>query len=621
MESPESLPVRDIHEVLRTHWGYGAFRPVQEEVVRSVMAGRDTLALLPTGGGKSLCFQVPALALGKLCVVISPLIALMKDQVERLQKLGIPARAIVSGMSYAEIDNALESAALGKLSFLYIAPERIGSELFQARLDRLPLGLIAVDEAHCITQWGHDFRPAYRNIAKIRESHPQVPVIALTASATPAVVSDILAQLAFKVPHVLRAPFQRPELVLWVSYGEDKHGRLLRIMEHSPGSAIVYMRDRKGTMRLAQYLREHGIPALAYHAGMSTAERDKVQQDWTSGAQRVVVATNAFGMGIDKADVRTVVHMDLPDDPESYYQEAGRGGRDGKTAHAFLLLAPGDEDALRERMNRSFPTIAEVRRTYQAFADMNRIAMGSGFLETYELDLGTLADRAALSPMVVSNCLKVLELDGRLTRSDGLRSPSRVLIVTSPQVIYHMRVNDRRNGPLIELLLRLHGGLYEEPALIDETRLARMLEWDLKKVTTRLKELDQQRVISYRPKSDRPSITLLLPRSDAQRLTPDAQALTAREARALQRMEAMIHYAQDRRTCRARQLIEYFGESMDHDCGKCDACRDQRPAPSHSNTPVDNLLAEPEAHRTIRIEEQRKRIDAGLEQRPPKAPL
>ena len=605
--------MRDIHEVLRTHWGYSAFRPVQEDVVRSVLAGKDTLALLPTGGGKSLCFQVPALATGKLCVVISPLIALMKDQVERLRTLGIAARAIVSGMSYAEIDIALESAALGKLSFLYIAPERIGSELFQARLSRLPLGLIAVDEAHCITQWGHDFRPAYRNIAKIREVHPKVPVLALTASATPAVVADILEQLAFRGPHVLRGKFQRPELVFWVSYGEDKHGRLLRIMQHSPGSAIVYMRDRKGTMRLAQYLREHGIPAKAYHAGMSTADRDKVQQDWTSGAERVVVATNAFGMGIDKADVRYVVHMDLPDDPESYYQEAGRAGRDGRTAHAFLLLAPGDEDALRERVRRSFPSLSEVRRTYQAFADMNRIAMGSGLLETYELELSALASRAGLTPATVANCLKVLEMDGRLAQSDGLRSPSRVLIIASPQVVYHLRVNDRRNGPLMELLLRLHGGLYEEPAMIDEARIARLLEWELKQVNNGLKELDQQRVISYRPRSDRPSITLLQVRSDAQRLTPDPQALTAREARALQRMEAMIHYANDRSTCRARQVVEYFGEAVNSDCGQCDACRNRQPITANDSGTTDNLLAEPEAQRAIRLEEMRRRIDAEMD--------
>ncbi|HRP00137.1 MAG TPA: ATP-dependent DNA helicase RecQ, partial [Flavobacteriales bacterium] len=371
----------DIHEVLRRHWGYAAFRPVQEEVIRSVMAGRDTLALLPTGGGKSLCFQVTALAMGRLCLVISPLIALMKDQVDRLRALGIQARAVTSAMSRTEVDNALESAAVGRLSFLYVSPERLGTELFQARLPRMPIGLVAVDEAHCISQWGYDFRPSYLRVSELRERLPGVPFVALTATATPRVATDIMERLLFKTPHVVRGNFERPELVLWVSHGEDRMGRLLKVLRNIPGTAIVYVRDRRGTQRVATFLANNGISSAAYHAGLSAEQRERIQQEWTTGAVRCVAATNAFGMGIDKADVRCVVHLEPPPDLESYYQEAGRGGRDGRTAHAFLLHGPGDEERLRERVEQSFPELTTVRRIYQAFADEHRIALGAGQLE------------------------------------------------------------------------------------------------------------------------------------------------------------------------------------------------------------------------------------------------
>lgn len=564
---------RDIHEILREHWGYTAFRPRQEEIIRSVLAGRDTLALLPTGGGKSLCFQVPALATGKLCLVVSPLIALMKDQVSRLRAQGITARAITSGMAYAEIENALESAAYGKLAFLYVSPERLGTELFKARLPRLPLGLIAVDEAHCISQWGYDFRPAYQKLKELREVVPKVPVIALTASATHAVAMDIMEKLGFRNEHMIRGSFERPELALWVSRGEDKQGRLLRIMDHVPGSAIVYVRERKGTVRLARALEQHGVSAAAYHAGLPGADRDRIQQAWTEGTLRCVVATNAFGMGIDKADVRVVAHMDLPPDLESYYQEAGRGGRDGKQAYAFLLTEPGDIDKLNERVSTSFPALSDVRRVYQAFADTHRIALGAGFMESYEVDLEGLAKRAALRPAVVSAALKSLELDGRVALSDGVRTPSRIFIIAQPTVVYHIRVNDRRMGALIEALLRLYGGLYEEPAVIDEFKIARACEWSVETVKQRLQELDKQRVLIYRPRSEAPAMTLLEPRADAQRLSLDPEALQRRKERAMARMKAMIDYVQDEKQCRATTLLAYFDEPPGSPCGKCDVCR------------------------------------------------
>ena len=572
---PPSGP-KDIHEVLREHWGYTQFRPVQEDVIRSVMAGKDTLALLPTGGGKSICFQVPALATGRLCLVISPLIALMKDQVERLKRMGIPARAITSAMSHVEIDNTLESAAVGRLAFLYVSPERIGSELFQARLPRMPIGIIAVDEAHCISQWGYDFRPSYLRIQELREKLPGTPVLALTATATPTVATDIMEKLGFQAPHAIRGNFHRPELVLWVSHGEDRHGRLLKVLRNIPGTAIVYVRERRITTRIASLLNEHGIQASAYHAGLTTEQRDTIQQEWTTGNIRCVVATNAFGMGIDKSDVRCVVHLEPPPDLESYYQEAGRGGRDGKTAHAFLLTGPGDAEKLQERVERGFPTLDEVRRVYQAFANEHRIAVGSASLESYDLDLAALAKRCGLPASTTAAALKTLELDGKLALSEGARTPSRILIIADQRVIYHLRVNDRRFGPVLEALLRAYGGLYEEPVLIEEHRIARLLDTTVEKLVKLLNELDRQRVLMYRPRSDAPRVTLLTPRMDAQRMTLDPAAHRDRIQRAQDRMDAMLDFVNGEE-CRMRMLLRYFGEPMERDCGHCDRCMVRKP--------------------------------------------
>ncbi|MBL7984866.1 MAG: RecQ family ATP-dependent DNA helicase, partial [Flavobacteriales bacterium] len=568
---PRILPgaPRDPQEVLRSVWGYERFRPGQQAVVDSVLGGKDTLALLPTGGGKSLCFQVPAIAMGRLCLVISPLIALMKDQVERLKASGVRAAAITSGMDQQEIENAIESAAVGRTMFLYVSPERLATEIFQARLPRMPLGLIAVDEAHCVSQWGYDFRPSYLNIAGIRKVHPEVPVLALTASATPAVAQDIMQRLEFREPHLLRGSFARPELTLWISNGEDKMGRLLRVVQHIQGSGIVYLRERKGTVRIANFLQQFGIPTAAYHAGLSYEERDRVQHQWNSGAIRFVAATNAFGMGIDKSDVRSVIHLEPPPDVESYYQEAGRAGRDGRPSHAFMLVDTGDEKKLRDKFAASFPTLHEVRRTYQAFADLHHIAIGSGMLETYDLDLRTLAERTKLSPATVNNCLKALELDGSIMMSEGARTPSRVGMRASDRTIYDLRVKDPRTGPLLEALLRLHGGLFEEPAIIDEVRIARLLDRPVKTVIAQLHELDRQRTLFYKPRNDSPTITLLVPRRDAAVLMLDKAALDDRKERARLRMEAMIHLVFHDQDCRECSVLRYFGEPTDADCGRC----------------------------------------------------
>jgi ATP-dependent DNA helicase RecQ len=581
---------RDIREVLSSVWGYRAFRPMQEQVVRTVMNGEDTLALLPTGGGKSLCFQVPALAMGKLCIVVSPLIALMKDQVERLRKLGIRAVAATSGMNHRELDNALESAATGHLDFLYVSPERLGSDLFKARLPRMPLGLIAVDEAHCISQWGYDFRPAYRLIGALRQMHPMVPVLALTASATADVAEDIMRQLEFRKRNMLRGSFLRPELTYWVNHGEDKLGNLLRVARRSTGSGIVYLRERRGTVRTAQFLQQHGIAAAAYHAGMALEERDRVQQEWLSGHIRFVAATNAFGMGIDKADVRCVVHLEPPPDLESYYQEAGRAGRDGKDAFAILLAHPADEEKMRTKLETSFPQLSEVRRVYQAFADQHRIALGAGQFEAYNLDLTELARRSALPVAKVNNALKAIELDGGIALSESAHTPSRVLLRTSGTVVHDLRNTDRQAGPVLETLLRMYGGLFEEPAIIDEEQVARHLARSVAQVRAVLHELARAEVLFYYPRNDSPTITLLHPRRDAATLTLDKDALQARKERAVQRLNAMADYAFRLSDCRACAIQEHFGEAASVPCGKCDNCRKAIKA---------NVVEEPPARWTI----------------------
>lgn len=565
--------MRDIHQVLQEHWGYAAFRPVQEDVIRSALAGRDTLALLPTGGGKSICYQVPALALGGLCVVVSPLIALMKDQVDRLKKQGISARALISGMGYAEMENTLEACVHGKCSFLYVSPERLRTDLFRARAPRLPVKLIAVDEAHCISQWGYDFRPTYMALPEFRALYPGVPVLALTATATQPVADDIMQRLAFADGRCIRAPFARPELALWVAYGEDKIGKLLHIAERVQGSGIVYLRDRKGTVRMAHLLRENGVSASAYHAGMRMEERDAVQQAWSKGDVRFVAATNAFGMGIDKGDVRAVVHMELPPDIESWYQEAGRAGRDGQPSHAFLLLGPGDRGRALMKLEGSFPSLPQVRRVYQAFADMHRIALGSGQFETYSLDLRGLAERSAETPAIAMNAMKALELNGDLALSDGVHTPSRVFMRASSSTVYDLRVRDPRLGPLLEALLRLYGGLFEEASIVEELRLAKHLQWDLSTVKDRLIELQKTGVLNYQPATEAPTATLLVPRRDAQRLMLDPAALADRKQRATDRLNAMITLASPRTRCRERSALVYFGELAETDCGRCDRCK------------------------------------------------
>ena len=581
--------MKDLHDVLSRIWGFQDLRPMQEQVVRSVLQGRDTLALLPTGGGKSLCFQLPALMQGGCCLVVSPLIALMKDQVQRLRERGVRAVALTAGMRREELDVALENCALGHCDFLYVSPERLGSDLFRARVDRLPITLIAIDEAHCISQWGYDFRPAYLAIGDLREHFPEVPVIALTATATERVVTDIQERLRFREPHVLRGDFRRPELTFWVSRGEDKLGRLLRIAERTTGGAIVYVRQRREALRISNRLTDAGFSAAPYHAGLPLEERDRTQRAWTQGSVRFVIATNAFGMGIDKGDVRTVVHWGPPDDLESYYQEAGRAGRDGEASHAILLVDQGDGRRLEERVRGSFPSLHEVRACLQSFADMHRIPLSGGMDETFALDLRGIAERMGTNVRTAAQALKVLELNGDLALSDGFRDPSRVHFVGSPREVHQLQGQRHPSAPLLEAVLRTYGGVFEQPTVIEEERLARMIGWSTEAVRQTLKASQEAGILEYRPRNTGPAATLLTPRRDAATLMPDPAVMRDREGRALERMDRMRSYFERGDVCRETTLLAYFGAQPPEACGHCDVCVARAKGPAIASEPVVDL--------------------------------
>ena len=583
--------MKELHDVLSSVWGYRDLRPMQERVVRSVLDGRDTLALLPTGGGKSICFQLPALMQGRCCLVVSPLIALMKDQVGRLRDRGVRAVALTAGMRHEELDVALENCALGHCDFLYVSPERLGSELFRARVHRLPIGLIAVDEAHCISQWGYDFRPAYLGIGALRDHFPDVPVIALTATATERVVADIQERLRFRAPNVVRGDFRRPELTFWVTRAEDKLGRLLRIAERTDGGGIVYVRQRREAVRLAERLKDAGLSAAPYHAGLPLEERDRTQRAWTEGTTRFVIATNAFGMGIDKGDVRSVVHWGPPDDLESYYQEAGRAGRDGRPAHAILLVDQGDGVRLEERVRSGFPSLAQVRACLQAFADMQRIPLGGGVDETFPVDLRAVAARMGTGLRTAAQAFKVLELNGDLALSDGFRDPSRLLVTGTPQAVHGLQRQRHPAAPLLEAVLRLHGGVFEQPTVIEEERLAQAVSWSVDRVKGTLSALQEAGLLEYRPRHSGPAVTLLVPRRDAATLMPDPAVMRDREARALERMNAMRGYFERRDTCREQMLLTYFDATSGTPCGRCDVCaaRARIPGPVIAAEPSPDL--------------------------------
>ncbi|MBR4052562.1 MAG: RecQ family ATP-dependent DNA helicase [Alistipes sp.] len=567
---------RKIHDVLRQYWGYEAFRPMQEEIIRSVMAGRDTLALLPTGGGKSLTYQVPTLAREGLCIVVTPLIALMKDQVDNLRRRGVQAVAIHSGLSPAEIDRLLDNCVYGTVKFLYIAPERIGTELFLLRVAKMNLQLIAVDEAHCISQWGYDFRPSYLRIAELRRAHPEVPILALTASATELVTRDIMENLQFPEQNLLRGDFLRPNLSYSVRQTDDKQGQLLRLVQNVPGTGIVYVRTREATEQVAEYLRSEGITAEAYHGGLAHAERSIRQEEWIQNRVRVMVATNAFGMGIDKPDVRFVVHYTMCDSLESYYQEAGRAGRDGKRAYALLLASEDDPQRIVRRYEQEFPPLEQVKDIYEEICSYLQIAIGDGAQTSHLFNIFEFCARNHRYEGTVESAIKLLQLNGYMTLTDAQENPARVMFMVSRDELYRIRVNRNELDPFIRVLLRLYNGIFNDFRPINESEIATWSGYSVERVRELLKRLWQLRVIRYIPSNRSPILYLheeRLPREDLY-IAPE----TYRRRKELieERFEQMLHYAQNEEQCRSTVLDHYFGGKSDIACGICDICLRKR---------------------------------------------
>jgi ATP-dependent DNA helicase RecQ len=559
--------------VLQHYWGYDHFRQPQLEIIEAVLNGKDVLALLPTGGGKSICFQVPALLKEGVCLVITPLIALMQDQVSQLKERGIHAVAIHSGMTYAQIDITLDNCIYGKVKFLYLSPERLQTELFSARLKRMKLSLVAVDEAHCISQWGHDFRPPYLEISTIRDTHPLVPILALTASATSVVQKDIIQSLKLRKSVIYQKSFARENLSFLIRQTENKEKKLLEALQRVPGSAIVYVRSRKTTESVAKWLIRQHISATYYHAGLTYAERSQRQEAWITNQCRVMVATNAFGMGINKADVRTVIHLDLPENLESYYQEAGRAGRDGKKSFAAIVYHPSDIDHLRSKVEISHPSLEELKKMYQALANYFQLAEGSGMSESFDFDLEEFASRFSLKPLHIYPALKKLEEEGLIQLNEGFYRPSQVHITVEHKKLYEFQVAHARFDPLIKALLRLYGGeLFSEFMIISESQVARALKWRVEEVGRLLNELQRLQLLEYLPANERPSITYLLPRQDSAHLPIQVKRMNERRELHFGQMEKMIAYVEQRQQCRMQFIQEYFDEETFITCGVCDVC-------------------------------------------------
>lgn len=561
-----------IHEVLTRYWGFSSFREKQEEIILSVMDGQDTLALLPTGGGKSICFQVPALAQEGICIVISPLIALMQDQVDNLQKNGIKAIAISSALSKREIDIGLDNAAYGDYKFLYVSPERLDTELFQARLKKMNVNLVAIDEAHCISQWGYDFRPSYLSIAKLRNVLPKIPFLALTATATPKVVDDIQDKLAFKKKNVIQKSFERNNLAYVVLNDESQYKRMLKVIDGVGGSGIIYVNRRKKTKEVAQFLIEHQLSADYYHAGLDHEQRKSKQEKWIHNQCQLIVATNAFGMGIDKPNVRFVIHLDLPESLEAYFQEAGRGGRDGKKAYAVLIMTPSMGLDLKKQVEQSFPEISTIKKVYLSLGNYFQIPIGGGENQSYTFDLANFSNQYGLNLYEVYQSLHFLEKEGYISISENFASPSRLHIPHNKENLYKFQVSHKMYDSFIKTLLRTYGGLFDDFVKINEQTLAKNLNVSRQKIVETLNRLEKLEIVHYEAQSNLPKLTYLTARLEQAALIISQVNYHERKQIAYKKLDAVLNYAESNHRCRSQLLLAYFGEKNTYRCGICDVC-------------------------------------------------
>ena len=560
----------DYKSILKQYWGYEDFRGIQEEIIASIGKGEDTLGLMPTGGGKSVTFQVPALAKPGLCLVITPLIALMKDQVQHLRARGIKAVAVYSGMTREEIIVALENCIFGDYKFLYISPERLDTEVFQAKLRSMKVSMITVDESHCISQWGYDFRPAYLKIADVRKLLPGVPVLALTATATPEVVKDIQLRLAFRRENVFRMSFERKNLAYIVRRTEDKAGELIHILSQVAGSAIVYTRNRKRTKEVSLFLNQHGISATFYHAGLDNDTKDQRQKGWQDGTFRVMVATNAFGMGIDKPDVRLVIHIDFPDSPEAYFQEAGRAGRDGQKAYAVLLYAQADKTILKKRIGDTFPEKDYIRQVYEHINYYYQMAMGDGRGCTFAFNIDEFCQNFKHFPVRVDSALKILTRAGYLEYTDEQDNASRLIFTLRRDELYRINENNPDTEHLLRIILRSYTGVFSDYAYISEEILARRSGLTRQQVYDTLILLTKRHVLHYIPGKKTPYIIYTRERQNTVVLSKEVYE--DRKDSYEKRIHAMFDYAESDGKCRSRMLLRYFGEKNGHNCGQCDVC-------------------------------------------------
>lgn len=579
-----------IHDILKKYWGFSEFRPLQEDIIQAALNQKDCLALLPTGGGKSICFQVPAMVMEGICVVITPLIALMQDQVNQLTNRGISAVAIYSGMSKRQIDILLDNCIYGSIKFLYISPERLKTKLLIDRAKQMKISLLVVDEAHCISQWGYDFRPAYLEIQNFKTLFPTIPCMALTASATINVKKDILAKLELKSPAIFQKSFSRPNLSYSILWEENKDLKLAQMILKVGGTSIIYARNRRKTQEITKMLLDKGIKVNFYHAGLSAEKRTKRQKDWIENQIQCIVATNAFGMGIDKSDVRLVVHVDLPDSIEAYYQEAGRAGRDEKKAFCVILIEKNDLIELRLQWQKSFPTADIIKRTYQSISNYLQIAEGSGEMATYNFDWQEMVSRYQLPSSETFYALNTLETEGLILMSDAMQNPSKIKIIVNPTKLYDFQIRNEKFESLIKYLLRQFGGnLYQQFVTISESTISQQFKAPIADIERSLQLLDKFEILEYEKQNNQPTITFLTPRASIHNLPINWQTYIAKKEASKTKIEAIEIYVKQDQFCRTKQISAYFGEYIINSCGICDICIQEKRENSGKSHPEGNV--------------------------------